>query len=203
MTRQLSRNALFVLACLALVAPARAAETGAADKVDFSDPKPVAVAFAKAMVAGDAKAVRATAVGTDEEFKTVEALGAIFPAIKKFKAACDAKFGPDNLLSKNMAAGQDPAAEVEKSDVKVDGDTATVTNKNKPDEKEPMKLKKVEGKWKVALSSMGKDAGGIAKKAPAVAKVFGDAAADIEAGKYQNAQDAMLGLAPKMAEAMK
>src|ERR1043165_6548778 len=140
-----SIKATLLLACLAIVA---ATSLRAAD-----EPKDVALAFAKAMQAGDSKAIHDISVGTPEQLKTIDALAEMMKAIGKFKTACDAKFGADNVLSKSMGQVPDLAAEVTKSEFKVDGDSVTVIDKTNPDDKHPLKLKKADGKWKIDLAS--------------------------------------------------
>ena len=177
-----------LFACIAVFA---AASLRAAD-----EPKDVAVAFAKAIMAGDKKATHDVAAGTEEQLKTLDTMTDAMHAILKFKEACDKKFGADNVLSKNMAGGMpDLVAEVSKSEFKVDGDSVTVVDKDKPDDKHPLKLKKVDGKWKVDLSAMGDDAKDMP---PGLVKTFTELTADITDGKYKTAEEAAGAFAQKM-----
>lgn len=85
-----------------------------------------------------------------------------------FKAMCDA-FDPE-FVKTVEAAGQDCAkmfednwdemgddipedAEMDIQDSEIDGDDATVTVKNDDDEEQDIKLKKVDGDWKISLDS--------------------------------------------------
>jgi hypothetical protein len=188
-----SIKATLLLACLAIVA---ATSLRAAD-----EPKDVALAFAKAMQAGDSKAIHDISVGTPEQLKTIDALAEMMKAIGKFKTACDAKFGADNVLSKSMGQVPDLAAEVTKSEFKVDGDSVTVIDKTNPDDKHPLKLKKADGKWKIDLASMGDDA---TKGAPpGVTKVFMEVADEIAASKYKTVEEAAAAIGAKMQAANK
>ncbi|HLX61280.1 MAG TPA: hypothetical protein VKX17_08370 [Planctomycetota bacterium] len=177
-----------LFACIALIA---AVSIRAAD-----EPKDVAVAFAKAITEGDKKATHEVAAGTEEQLKTLDLMTDMLHGILKFKAACDAKFGAENVLSKSMAGGvPDLVDEVKKSEAKEEGDTVTFIDKAKPDDKHPLKLKKVDGKWKVDLSSMGDEA----KDMPAgMGKMFGDFADEINAGKYKTAEEAAVAFQKKM-----
>jgi hypothetical protein len=174
----------------------------AADKADLSSPKSAALAFGNALVTGDSAALRASAVGTDADYKIVDSLGTMVSAMKKLSDAASAKFGKDNAITKS-SKDMDIAAELEKSEVKVDGDTATIINKDKPDDKNPMKLKKTGADWKVDLSSLPKDGmEQIVKMAPAMAKAAAEVTAEINSGKYQKAEDAQQALGQKMLAAM-
>lgn len=83
-----------------------------------------------------------------------------------FKAICDA-FDPE-FVKQVEAAGEDCAkmfednwdqmgdevpedAEMDIQDSEIDGDNATVTVKNDEDKEEDIKLKKVDGDWKISL----------------------------------------------------
>lgn len=178
-----------LLACLVLFA----AQVRAAD-----EPKDVAVAFAKTIKSGDKKAAHDLCVGTPEQIKTIDTLIDMMSTILKFKDACDKKFGADNLLSKNMAGGMpDIAVEAAKAEYKVEGDTATAVDKAKPDEKNPMKLKKTDGTWKVDLASMGDDAAQAAQAAPMM-KIMAETTEEINAGKYKTVEEAAVAFGTKM-----
>ncbi len=169
---------------------------------DQSTPKGAALAFGNALLAGDSKALRATATGTEDEYKIVDALGSMVGGMKKLSDAAAAKFGKDNPITAG-AKDMDIAAELDKSEVKEEGDTATIINKSKPQEKDPMKLVKKDGKWFVDLKSLPKDGmDQVVKMAPAMAKAAAEVAADIKADKFKDAMEAQQAFGTKMIAAM-
>ena len=170
-------------------------------KADQSTPKGAALDFGNALLAGDSKGIKATAVGSDADFKVVDALGTMVSAMKKLSDAAAEKFGKDNPISAS-AKDMDIAAELEKSEVKEEGDTATIINKTK-DDKNPMKLVKKDGKWFVDLASLPKDGmDQVVKMAPAMAKAATEVTAEIKSGKYKDAMEAQQALGTKMIAAM-
>ena len=223
MTRWFFFKPLALSLCLAvLTPPARGADSVAPeapladDLAAAADAKSAALAFAKAVmtdtddvVAAKQKdkekakqaAIAESSVGTADQLAQAQALASVFPATKHFRQACDARFGPDNDISKGMAAVPDLLTEIQSADIRIEGDSATVVDKDKPDAKEPMKLKKVDGKWKVDLSSMGADVGEQARKCPAIVRVLKEATADVIASRYKTAVEAAEAMAPKMEKA--
>jgi hypothetical protein len=176
--------------------------TAAPAKADLSTPKGAALTFANALVSGDNAAIRACSVGSDTEYKTLESLSTMVSAMKKLSDAAVEKFGKDNVITKG--SNTDIAAEIEKSTAKEEGDTATIVNKDKPDDKNPMKLKKVGSDWKVDLAqTLPKDGVDmLSKMAPAMAKVANEVTAEIKAGKFMKADEAKEALGTRMLAAM-
>jgi hypothetical protein len=176
--------------------------TPAPTKADLTTPKGAALSFGNALLAGDNAGLRATSLGSDNDYKILESLGTMVSAMKKLSDAAAEKFGKDNVISKS-GKDMDIAAELEKSEVKVDGDSATIINKDKPDDKNPMKLKKVGSDWKVDLASLPKEGmDQLTKMAPAMAKVAAEVTKEIKDGKYAKAEDANTALGQKMFAAM-
>jgi hypothetical protein len=174
----------------------------ASAKADQSTPKGAALMFGNALMAGDGKALRAVSTGTEEEYKIVEALGSMVSSMKKLSDAAAEKFGKDNPLSANTK-DMDVAGDLEKSEVKEEGDNATIINKEK-NEKDPMKLVKKDGKWSVDLkASMPKEnLGEVVKMAPAMSKAATEITAEIKAGKFKDAMEAQQAFGTKMIAAM-
>jgi len=173
--------AAIVLSLVGLIAP----PTRAADAPDLSTPRKAAIAFAKGVESGDMTAVKATAIGTDSDYKLVESIMGLIGANKELRAAAIEKFGEDGkqISTEDLS---NISKQMEQGDEKIDGDTATV---GKPDEKDPMKLKKIEGNWKVDLASI-PEKEQMTKAMPKMRKVMTGAAADIKAGKYKTIEDA-------------
>jgi len=99
----------------------------------------------------------------------------------------------------------DVVAEAEASDVRLVGDTATMVNPKKPNDKNPMKLVKKGGKWYVDLASMPVDAQtkAMSASAPRIKKAVDETAAEIRAGKYKTPQEAQAALAMRMVAAVR
>jgi hypothetical protein len=170
--------------------------------LNLSTPKDAAISFGKAVEAGDlaqAQAVSITDAGTKE---LLAAMVPLVGALKKLDTAAVAKFGP---AGKNVAGGGNPGAQFsgqyEDAEVKESGDTATVTGKKGG---EPLKLKKVDGQWKVDLASMTKgpdDARAMAMALPMFKGMTTSAeetTAEITAGKYKTADEAKQAFTAKM-----
>lgn len=186
-------SAVLVAVCTMAAGSVRAA--------DQASPKAAALAFGNALLAGDDKGVREASTGSEADYKTVGALGTMVSAMKKMSDAAAAKFGKDNAISKN-AKDMDVAAELEKSEVKEEGDKATITNKTK-DEKNPMKLVKKDGKWFVDLASLPKDGMDmVVKMSGPMSKAATEVAGEIKADKYKTADEAMQAMNMKMLAAM-
>ena len=67
-------------------------------KADQSTPKGAALDFGNALLAGDSKGIKATSVGSDADYKVVDALGTMVSAMKKLSDAAAEKFGKDNPI---------------------------------------------------------------------------------------------------------
>jgi hypothetical protein len=174
-------SASIVLMLVGLISSA----TWASDAPDLSTPKKAAVSFAKSIESGDMANIKATSVGTDDDYKLVQSIVGLIEANKQLRAAAIAKFGEEGKqistedlsnISKQMEAG----------DEKIDGETATI---GKADEKDPMKLKKIGDSWKVDLASI-PEKEQMGKAMPKMQKVMSEAAVDIKAGKYKTIDDA-------------
>jgi hypothetical protein len=88
---------------------------------------------------------------------------------------------------------------------KVEGDTATITSAKPEQQKEPMKLKKVEGKWKVDMSSVpaeGLDNPQTAQMMRVMSDAAKSTASEIDQGKYASAQDARQAMTQKILPAI-
>jgi hypothetical protein len=196
MRKFLSLTLMAVCAAL-LVQPAFAA-----DAPDMSSPKSTAIAFAKALQANDTDTLKAVCVGSDDEQKAVQTLGSAMSAMRRFKTACADKFGKDNALGGGIP-DMNLVAEAEKAEFKVDGDTAKSVAKEGEPQKDQAVLKKIDGKWKVDLKSMGAELMTQAKQMEKFQKLFNDCAAEIESGKYKTVEEAAVAIQPRMLEATK
>jgi hypothetical protein len=166
-------------------------------------PKYKAVSFAKAVQANDMATVRAVSTGSDAQYKTVEAMSLVFSAIRDYEAAAVEKFGEAGK-SKDMSL-PDVVAETKGSDVKTEGDSATLINPKKPTDKHPMKLVRKDRKWYVDLSSMPVDGQTkvMSASAPRMKKALEETAAEVRAGKFKTPQEAQAALNARMQAAVR
>lgn len=121
--------------------------TARAEEPDLSTPSKAAVAFAKAVMAGDMAAVKSLSTGTEAEYAMAKTVSDMAVSMKKLEEASVKKFGDAGKLPKEMQI--DLVSDFETAEVKVDGDKATLIVKSKPDDKFPPTLKKegTNGKW--------------------------------------------------------
>jgi hypothetical protein len=189
-----------IIACLstALVL----ASVARADAPDTSSPKKAALAFAKAVQAGDMATAKTLATGSDADWKLMQMLSDIMVASKAFATAASDKFGDQGKLPPGMA--MDLSAEFEASDEKIDGDTATLISRAKPDDPYPPTFKKTATGWVLDLSTMDKDpaTAQMSQMLPVMTKVFNTMADNIKAGKYQSMPEAMTAFQQLMGQLM-
>lgn len=194
MFRRMTAAAVF-MGLLMLGATARAA--------DQDDVKAAALAFAKVLEAGNAADVKAACTGTDKEMAIVDGMVEVLGAMKSLSRAAVAKFGDagKGIMQEQENPGEQIKKQVESAEIKIEGDNATITAKG---EGEPLKLKKVDGKWKINLDAMpNKDemekAGPMMK---AMVKACNETITDIKADKYKTVDEAKTALGMKMMAAM-
>ena len=162
-----------------------------ADAPDTSTPKKAAIAFANALKTGDIATAKTLATGNDAEWALVKILSDAMVATNAFSAVATDKFGPDAKLPAGFT--MDLAAEFDAADEKIDGDTATLISKSKPNDPNPPTLKKTAKGWVLDLSNMDKDPSTptITQMLPLVDKALNTVTANIKAGKYKSFDEAM------------
>ncbi len=153
---------------------------------DFSSPKAAFKSYTQALAAGDTDALKNVCISTDKQFKMLAGMAAYSQVEKKFRDTLIKAF-PET--AKELP---DPAAETLKSidtaTVKIDGESATlITSQNV----EPVKLKRIDGNWKVDFTSMYNDesVSDIILFRTALSTVMADMTTEIEAGKYKTYAD--------------
>jgi hypothetical protein len=170
-----------------------------------ASPKQVALAWASALTSGDTATARNLTTGTESQMKTIEGMAGMMSASKKMEDAMKEKFGADALKAAGSSgpSGMDAdemKKKVEATEEKIEGDTATLTSK---DENDPLVLKKVDGRWKIDLSSAAmaqmEQAGDMFG---AMTKAADETTADIKAGKFKTPQEARTAMGMKMMEHM-
>jgi hypothetical protein len=181
------------LAMLALAVIAGMCGTRAAladDAQDTSAPKNAAMAFCKAVTAGDMDKVHALSTGTEREYSLVKLLSAATQAAGKFREAASKKFGDQSKFFDDFQL--DMTKQFETADVKIDGDTATLVVKNKSDDKYPPTLKKDGSGWKMDLTNLDKEPEAVAvslKMLPSMTKVFDKMTKNVNDDKYKTFTD--------------
>jgi hypothetical protein len=180
--------------------------TLAEDKPDTSTPKGAASAFFKAMETGDAAAARAMATGNDKQLAILDVLVPVVHGFKQLEIAAVKKWGDEGR--KTLTQGQGGASsfdfneQIKTAKEEITGETATITPANAGDDKkDPMKLKKVDGKWKLDMASI--PAEGIedpttTKMLKAMADIAKSTAAEIDQGKYESAAKAKEAMGQKI-----
>lgn len=162
-----------------------------AAEVNQSTPKDTVISFAKALDAGDAASIKQLVTGTDKQVAMMEGAGNMMSAMKRMQDAAVAKWGDaGKAIAGEMGKPSDEILKnIDKAEIKEEGDTATFKGQN---DKETVKLKKVDGKWKIDLASM-PDQGELEKAGPALkamTKAADDTATDIKADKFKTVDEA-------------
>lgn len=198
------------LVALCAILAAAGFRSFAEDKPDTSNPKGAVSAFFKAMEKGDIPEAKSMATGSQKQLAILETLVPLMSGFKQLENAAVKKWGEEG--KKVLAEGQGGGGtsfnmDEELKNAKVDekGDMATITpgeqSKSAGKDKSPMKLKKIEGKWKIDLASLPSE-GLDDPNATRILKAMGDiakaTAAEVDAGKYATAEDAKKAMGEKM-----
>jgi len=173
------------------------------------DPKGVATAFFKAMETGDLPAAKALAVGNEKQLAVLDVLVPVFHSFKQLEAAAVKKWGEEGrkTLTEGPGGGLNIAEKLKNAKVDVKGDAATITPVDtKPDDKNnEMKLKKVEGKWRLDMASIpaeGFDDPKALKMFKGMAEIAQTTAKEVDQGKYASANDAKQAMGQKILQMM-
>ena len=165
----------------------------AADLPDHSTPKKSAIAFAGALEEDDPAKLKATCVGTPDQFKLIERLAHLVNAARKLHEAAVARFGEAEArkIILSPAAGDDfaPARALQESEERIEGDAAILFG---PQDKAALKLKRIRGAWYVDLAAL-PDREQLARAMPLLGrfqKSLLTGAEQIKAGKYKTADEA-------------
>jgi hypothetical protein len=159
------------------------ASVGMAVEADFNTPKGAFRTYTKALAEGDSKTLKEAVIASDKHLQLLDSQVAYTPVERKFNAAVVKSYP---VAAKELA---DPSQEmlkaIDTADVKVSGESATLVTRLST---EPVKLKKVDNKWKLDLISM-YDTDNIEEVMmfrKALADVMADMLPDVEAGKYKS-----------------
>lgn len=169
--------------------------------------KETIAAFGKAVENGDAAGAKALTVSDPTSDKMLDALIPVSGAMKKLNDAAVEKFGEaGKSLAGNNSDSFDLAKSMKDLEVKETGDTAEAVNTKKPKDK-PLKMKKVDGKWKIDFASVmgGENAAQMEQALPMIkgmATAANEGADEIKAGKYKTVDEAKQALGTKLLGAM-
>lgn len=181
-------TSLVLAASLAIVICIASADAASATaSPDLSTPKKAALAFARAIEAGDVAGAEAASTGSAEDVRILHLIADLVGAARQLRDAGMAKFGEAGKSIVSCDAMANLSQQIETADEHITGDTATVLHRYEVD---PMKLRRgPDGQWKVDLATMS-DKDTKTRVIPRVQKVLASGAADIRAGKYHSAAEA-------------
>jgi len=176
---------------------ASAQATRPADGAVGATPRDAVRALNVAMRAGDVQGVKQVFLATTPaEIRMVDADAEMAAALAHLRAAAVKAYGAqgaDLVTGDSDASATESAARIDAADVVVEGDVATVTYRDQKNS--PWVLKKVEGKWRIPVSQMGKpmDAASLDQRLSDLAvqrQVVEDVAEQIRLKKYASAEAA-------------
>jgi hypothetical protein len=194
---------MFSLSLVAVLAAFVAPAAMAKDAPDLSTPKAAVATFSKAIVDHDLDTIKASMLGNEEQQKIVEGMADLMASMRKFKAACAAKYGEKNELGSGIPSDADFLADAQKTEYQIEGDIAKPLARDGKKPEEMTSLRKVDGVWKVDFSTLAKEKLAEAAKLVKLNKVFAETADEIESGKHKTIEEAALAIGPRMAEAQK
>lgn len=192
----------WLAACLLLIS---ASAIRAESKPDLTSPKKAATAFAVGLQAGDFNQVKASSIGDESDYKLMQTVASTMSSVHKLHEAAVSRFGVENAkkLETGVSDNNDIPRQIEASDEKLEGDSATILEKGKP-ESNAVHLKKVNGDWKVDLSNFPQKQ--IMRQTlpmlDAMRLVMTQSASDVSAGHYKNAEDAATDVRLRMSTLM-
>ena len=194
LSRLLAATMPLVLSVFLLAPDAHARRQAAAP--DAAEPKEAARRFFEAILTNDVATVRDASVGTEEETRTVLATAQVVGAQKKLVDTARAKYPNESQLLNGIRT-PDFSAQLNEAEAKVEGDQATLTPKRAG--AKPLRLRKLDGKWKVDLSTMQETP---QRQQPEqlqkLSAAMDEVTSDINAGKYPTAQSALMALEQKV-----
>ncbi|MEP6757072.1 MAG: hypothetical protein ABJA67_16315 [Chthonomonadales bacterium] len=172
---------------------------------DLSTPEKAVKEFAIALDTGNLELAKSVCLVAPDSERMIASLVPLSKAMRELREVAKAKFGKD---AGNLANGEDVSSQIARSKIKIMDDEATCipttgTTKNS------IKLKKVDGKWKVDVKSMTTQSNATPENLKNMETLFkvmaasaSDTAAAIKAGKFKNANEAQADLGIKMRNEM-
>lgn len=194
-------TSVIALLCMLTACSKQTSTSGSTNSVDLSSPKAALKSYGEAMKRGDPTAARQAVTGADP--KSIEALAELGGSRNRLSEAAVAKFGD---AGKTIAGGGEESygqafdKMLDDAEVKVEGETATVIQKTAPAETEPasrpkplpLKLRKVDGNWKVDYAAMPntRNLDLLMPIMRGIIKANDEVAVEIKEGKYATLSDA-------------
>jgi hypothetical protein len=180
------------------------------EKPDALTPRHAAESFCKALENGDVAGAKSLAVGTQKQLAVLETIAPFVQAFKQLENAAFKKWGEEGrrqlTASTSGPARFDVFDRLKTDREEIIGDSATlVTTDPKADDKSPMKLKKVDGQWKMDLGSVqdeGMDDPKNVKIFKSMTEIAKTTAAEIEKGKYADIASVKQAMGQKILAAM-
>ena len=174
-------------------APVTPAPSSAPTDASANDPSPKGTLkqLAAALREGDAERIRAVMhAANPSETRMVAAMAETARSMAALQKAAVKQFGREaakEVVGDTDATDAESKARIDSAEVKVQGDTATVTMED--GEETPVVLKKVAGHWKLPMAELSKGADPAALEERLVAlseqaRLVRDLATEIETGKY-------------------
>jgi Domain of unknown function (DUF4878) len=176
-----------------------------AAEADQSTPKAAAMSFAKALDAGDAKTARQLATGSDADKQVIDAMISFNAAVKKLRNSAITKYADkaDEVVSPGAVI--DSTKVLDDTEVREEGDVATIVPTKPQQKQSAMHLKKVDGKWKVNLNQTlqesappGQTIDQMHAMIQSWGDIFSETADEIDQGKYPTPADANQAMSVKM-----
>jgi hypothetical protein len=168
-------------------APASAAEAPApaAKAADPESPKAVALAFSRALSAGDVARAKELSTG-DAGPQMLETLTKLASATSELQKALKTKFGDKAKDLEIFTESPDPADELSRSTETITGDTAVIALS--PSDRNANSLKKVDGHWKYDVTKFAQSQS-TRPQLEKMAEAWSDLAKEVGAGKYATVDD--------------
>jgi hypothetical protein len=181
----------------ALCAPVAAQTTRPADAPAGSSPRDAVRALNLAIRSGDTAAMKQIFLATTPaESRMVDADAEMAAALARLRSAAVKTFGAQGaelVTGDGDAGAAESAARIDSAEVVVNGDVATVTYKDQKNS--PWVLKKVQGRWRIPVSQLGKpmDAASLDQRLTDLAvqrRVVDEMAEQIRQKKFATAEQA-------------
>ena len=159
---------------------------GADAERDLSGVRSAALAWINAMWQGDAAAAHRVLVEDEAQRKLVARLATFNASLRHLEAVAVERFGAQGVRISGYPA-QTPESVAASLEVELDGDEATA---RQAEATEPVRLRRVNGTWRVDLSDHVRLLARVAPASERAAAVAREVAAEIAAGKFASAEEA-------------
>jgi hypothetical protein len=166
-------------------APTAQASTESMKSATPESPKAVALAFSRALSAGDVARAKELSTG-DAGPQMLEALTKLAAATAELQKALKETFGDKAKDLEIFTESPDPAEELSRSTETITGDTAVIALS--PTDRNASSLKKVDGHWKYDITKFAQSQR-MRPQLEKMADAWSGLAKDVGAGKYATVED--------------